>query len=234
MGMAENSQIGGGESGQALGELPRAEGVDALQQPPVTRRGQRLVIVVGETFGPESTEDAHGQVLVDQDHGRVLDSACSVAVVVAAEERVGGNVGVEGVLELVDQVAGGHPLEQLAPLGGQPRVTGPTPAAALLQQLLTDAHLSTVPANVATFIHVRVHRARLIRTRVSPSRHHVSQMEPIRSAAARSAAVRARVEAVRTVVTELRGGYEPLRLQPLYQCLSAGGCIQGVTPSPGP
>ena len=83
----------------------------------------------------------------------------------ATEERVGGNVSVEGILELVDQVAGGHPLEQLAPLGGQPRVTGTPPAATLLQQLLADAHPVIVPATGTPFIQVRVLRAWLIRTR---------------------------------------------------------------------
>ena len=62
-----------------------------------------------------------------------------------AQERVVHQVGVQRSLELISQVAGRDPPEDL-PVGvGEARVTGSTAAAAFLEEFLTDAHLAIVP-----------------------------------------------------------------------------------------
>lgn len=136
----DHAEISARQASEQLGELPTAGGVHALQEPPLPRRRQPEV-VVGEPVGPVAAEDTHGQVFVDHQHRSASgQSGVVVLSVVAAEERIGGQVGVEGGLELVDEIARGHPSEQLTALGRQARVPGPAPAAAFLDELLADGH----------------------------------------------------------------------------------------------
>lgn len=58
----------------------------------------------------------------------------------AAQKSVGGQIGVEGGLELWLQIAAGDPAQDL-PVGlGQARVTGSAAPAAFLKQFLTNTH----------------------------------------------------------------------------------------------
>ncbi len=136
--------------GSCIDLFAPGRGVDPLQQSPVAGCGQAQV-VVGEPVGPGSAEDADGQVLIDQDHDRAPGAERSgVVVVVTAEQGVSGQVGVKAGLELLDQVPGRHPLEQLPALGRQPGVAGPAPSTALLDQVLIHVHHPSVPAGALT------------------------------------------------------------------------------------
>ena len=89
--------------------------MDPLKEPPVAAGGKGQVVVVRQAVRPVPAEDAHGEVLVNDDHCR---AAVSVSVVGGrTEERVGVSIRIEGGLELLDQVTGGHSAEQLFPLG---------------------------------------------------------------------------------------------------------------------
>ena len=57
-----------------------------------------------------------------------------------AEQRIGLAHCIEGGLKLAGQVSADQAAQYLPSLGGQARITGPPPLAALLQQFLTDAH----------------------------------------------------------------------------------------------
>ena len=146
VGVANDGQVPFGEGGEPLGELASARGVDPLEEPPVAAGGERHIVAIGEIRWPVATQDAQRQVLVDDDHDQT-GPARSVVVVVAvtAEQPVGGQVGVEGGLELLDQVAGGHPAEQLLALGAEPGVSRPAPPAPFLEHFLTDAHHTILP-----------------------------------------------------------------------------------------
>jgi len=68
-----------------------------------------------------------------------------VVDVVAAEERVRGEVGVERRLELIGEVAVGDPAKDLAIGIGDPRVPGAPRKASFLEDLFTDGHPPTLP-----------------------------------------------------------------------------------------
>lgn len=77
--MAHDGEILDREHSQALGELAAGRGVHSLQQSPVAGRGQAQV-VVRKPVRPGSTEDADGQVFIDQDHGRAAGAEpCAAA-----------------------------------------------------------------------------------------------------------------------------------------------------------
>ncbi len=63
----------------------------------------------------------------------------------AAEERVDARDGVEPSLELADEVPRGQPAQQLFVFLSQAGVTCPASLAALLDQLLADAHVVSLP-----------------------------------------------------------------------------------------
>jgi hypothetical protein len=103
--------------------------------------GWERQVLVGQLSGPAPEDDADGQVLVDHDHGWLGWSAGDVVVVAtAAQEGVGGAQGVEGGLELTDEISVDEPGKDGTAFWGDARVTGATPTPAFLQQLLTDAH----------------------------------------------------------------------------------------------
>ena len=58
----------------------------------------------------------------------------------AAEQWVGGKVGVECGLELIGKVAAGDSAKDLSVSVGDPRVASASPAAPFLEDLLTDRH----------------------------------------------------------------------------------------------
>jgi hypothetical protein len=106
------------------------------------RQGQ---LVVGQLVGPSGPYDAHGEVLVDHDHGRAYSSVVVVVARFAAEERIGGGDGVECGLELVGEVPVDEAAEELPVSLGKARVAGPAPPAAFLDQFLTDTHCTIMP-----------------------------------------------------------------------------------------
>jgi hypothetical protein len=59
---------------------------------------------------------------------------------VAAEERVGHEVGVERGLELLGEIASGDAPQDLAVSFGEARVPGAAPAAPFLEKLFADGH----------------------------------------------------------------------------------------------
>lgn len=63
----------------------------------------------------------------------------------AAQLFVGGRIGVEGGLELRLEITAGNPTQDLPSLRRQAWVTGPAPAAAFLEQLVTDTHATSLP-----------------------------------------------------------------------------------------
>ena len=64
----------------------------------------------------------------------------------AAEDGIVGLVGVERGLELVDEVARGHPSEQLAARRRQTGIAGAAPTTTFLEQFLTGgAHAASLP-----------------------------------------------------------------------------------------
>jgi hypothetical protein len=63
----------------------------------------------------------------------------------ATEERVGARDGVESGLELADEVPRRQPAQQLFVFRSQAGVAGPASPAALLDQLLADAHVVSLP-----------------------------------------------------------------------------------------
>src|SRR5437660_941119 len=64
----------------------------------------------------------------------------SVVLVVTTQHRVGHHVGVEGGLERRRQVAAGNAAQDLPVAVAQAGIAGPAPPAALVEELLTDAH----------------------------------------------------------------------------------------------
>lgn len=106
-----------------------------MQEPVVAIRGQGERFVLAELWWAGADENADREVFVDHQH--VADSDV-VGGVVTGEDRVRGQVCVEGGLELVHQVPGRHPQQQLAAFGGDARVAGSLATAALFEEVLTD------------------------------------------------------------------------------------------------
>jgi hypothetical protein len=130
--------VGVGHPRQDRRQLATGRSVKALQEPVVAVRGERHIIV-RELVGPVAHEHIDREILVDHDHA---DSG-SVSVVVAGFARqgpVGRRDVVEGCLELVGEVAPGHPAEDLAACLAEARVAGPPATTALLDDLVPDAH----------------------------------------------------------------------------------------------
>ena len=93
-----------------------------------------LLVIVGEPVGPVAAQHVDREVLVDHDHRQdLVDSVGLVGMLVAAQERISGHVGVQRCLELALQITSGDPTQDLPVRLGQPRVTGPAAAAALLE-----------------------------------------------------------------------------------------------------
>jgi len=86
-----------------------------------------------------------GDLVVDRPNTRRSRSSrrprVSQSVIrLARQHRVGRGNGVQVGLELFDQIASGHPPEQLPARRRQTRITGPAGPAALLEQLVTNTH----------------------------------------------------------------------------------------------
>lgn len=137
--MADAVSTGVAELGQDLGELAAAWGVNSLQQAPVAAGRKGEIVVIGQAVGPPASRDAHGQVLVDDNHAQP-PVRCSVVVLAPAEHRVYDRVGVESGLERRRQIAAGDSAQYL-PVGvTETRIAGSAPPAALVEKLLTDGH----------------------------------------------------------------------------------------------
>ena len=104
--------------------------------------GKHKILSIGKIRWPSVTGEhhAHCQVLVDNDH-RCSRMIRSVGVCLAAEERIGDKIGVERSLELVGQVSGGDPGDDLATCVGYARVTR-SPAKAPLLDQVRDCHVT--------------------------------------------------------------------------------------------
>lgn len=102
---------------------------------PSGRQEERLL---GETDGPVAEQDTDGQVLVDHQH----DGAASGVVVgvVAAEEGVVLQVGVQRGLKLVGEIAPGDPPPYLAIGLGDARIARASATTPFLEELLADGH----------------------------------------------------------------------------------------------
>jgi hypothetical protein len=119
----------------------------------VTTGGEHQ-LVVGQIGRPAGAQDAHGDVLVDDDHETDAESIVFV-VRAAAEERVGGADGIECRLELGGEVAVGETAEVLAIGFGEARVACAAPPPAFFEQLLTDAHVNHSAASIRQPVHHR-------------------------------------------------------------------------------
>ena len=92
------------------GKLTSAGLVDALQESVMAVGGQPERLISRDVVGPGAGQDANSQVFVyDQQalNARILDAGVGVNIGVVAQRRV-LKVSVESVLELINQVAGGH------------------------------------------------------------------------------------------------------------------------------
>jgi hypothetical protein len=118
--------------------------VYSLQEPVVASGGHNQHIVVGQAFGPIAADYVNCEVLINHDH-RECASRLVVGRLFIAKERVGDQIGIERRLELVGQVASGGAPEELAALGGEPRIPSAATATFLLEQLLTDGHRTSLP-----------------------------------------------------------------------------------------
>jgi hypothetical protein len=107
----------------------------------VVGSGEAELVVVGEPVGPVAAQHIDREVFVDHDHRQDLAvSVGLVGILAAAQERVGGQVGVQRGLELRLEITAGDPTQDLPIRLRQPRVTGPAPPAAFLEQILTNTH----------------------------------------------------------------------------------------------
>ena len=108
-----------------------ASGPRAAAQP--ARRGPR----------PEGSRETHREVLIHDDHElprRDRSVEVRFGDKPTGQHRVDGAGGGQRVGEVVRQVAGREPEQDLAPLGRDARVTGPVLPAEVLEQLLTPGH----------------------------------------------------------------------------------------------
>ena len=176
--MADAVSTGVAELGQDLGQLAAAWGVNSLQQAPVAAGRKGEIVVIGQAVGPPASHDAHGQVLVDDNHA-VPPVRCSVVVHAPAEHRVYDCVGVESGLERRRQIAAGDSAQNL-PVGvTETRIAGSAPPTALVEKLLTDTHgLQFCPTSLRP-----ERRERETPQLVSPG-GCAGRMRPVRSSAA--------------------------------------------------
>ena len=134
-------------SASAWGSVPETTGATAYDSALVFANGNPSTPPSGQvTYLLYDTINCSGsavtrEVLLDHDHRQdLVDSVGVVGMLVAAQERIGGQVGVERGLELGLQVTAGDPAQDLPVRLRQSRVTGPTAAAALLEQILANTH----------------------------------------------------------------------------------------------
>jgi len=100
--------------------------VDALQQPEGREAGSPRVSSSGSPAGqsPSTTSTARYSSITNDN-----DRRSGVVGVVAAQQRVGREVGVERGLELIGEVASGDAPQDLAVAVGETRVPGAAPGA---------------------------------------------------------------------------------------------------------
>lgn len=141
---AESRTAGLGELRHCLGELATAGHVEALQDPPVDRRGDGEN-VVGKVAWRVTDERAECEVLVDDD-----ERAWRPLLVVrrgAAEEVVVRHVLSERFGELIGQVAVGESAEDRSVGVVEARVTVAARPAHVRKELLALRHRSIVPCD---------------------------------------------------------------------------------------
>ena len=148
--MAQHLSVVVVEPGEDPGELAAFRMVQRLEDAPVTARGEPQ-LVVGQVRRPQAAHHAHGQVLVDDDHGGGGRSAIGWI----AKQRVGLRDGVQGGLELVHQVARVEARQDGATFLAQAGVAGTPASAAFLEQLVSERH----GTNTARRVDQSVHRA---------------------------------------------------------------------------
>jgi hypothetical protein len=117
--------------------------VHPLQQSVVASGRHTQHIIVGQSFGPIAADHVNREVLINHDHGE-RTSRLVVGRLIAAEDRVGGQIGVERGLELVGQVASGDAPAERAALRGKPRIPRTATATSFLEQVLTDSHCTSL------------------------------------------------------------------------------------------
>lgn len=115
--------------------------MQALQQPVVSSNRQPQRLVVWQSVGPLATSDIDREVLVDHDHSHNrIRLPVGLVGLLAAGQFVGSLIRVQGGLELALKVTASDPAQDLPILGRQARVASATPAAAFLEQLVTNTH----------------------------------------------------------------------------------------------
>lgn len=121
-----------GHIGQDAGQLAAPRLVQRLQQPPVPHGGQGQ-LVVGHSVGPSSQDDAHCDVLVDDDQPRPAFGSVGVGLGAAAKVGVFGGDAVQLGLELAHEVAGHEAHQNLPVMGSDAGVTRPATPASFLE-----------------------------------------------------------------------------------------------------
>ena len=112
--------------------------MESLEQPPVPGGGQGDVVIVGKPARPITANHADREVFVDNDHVRRVSG--SVVVVGAREQRVRVGDLFERSPELVCEVSGRDPAQDLAAIVTEARVAGATAEPSFLEELICNRH----------------------------------------------------------------------------------------------
>ncbi len=126
------------------GQLAALTTVESLQQTPVVACGQGE-LVIGKLEGPVASHNPRREIFVHDDHDGTLSRLREVGIA-AAQEGIGGGNGVKAGLEVVNQVSGREPPQELAIGLRQTGIAGPTASTTFLEQFVTDAHVTIMPA----------------------------------------------------------------------------------------
>jgi hypothetical protein len=127
-------------------ELAAPRLVNALQEPIVTERGQDERFVIWQGARSRADKDTHRQVLIDDEHCSARPGGRSGVVgVVATEQGIVHEIGVQRGLELVHEVTGRQAQQEFSSFGCHPGVAGASAAAAFLEEFLADTHPPIVP-----------------------------------------------------------------------------------------
>ena len=95
-------------------------------------------VVVGQSGWPVAADDTDREVLVDDDHQRVV--AASVVIVGAGKQGICVGDLFERLAELVGKITARHPAENLPALVAQTGIASAAPEPPFLEGLISDRH----------------------------------------------------------------------------------------------
>ena len=119
------SRPAGAQRRKYAGQLAALTTVESLQQTPVVACGHGE-LVIGKLEGPVASHNPRREIFVHDDHDGTLSRLREVGIA-AAQEGIGGGNGVKAGLEVVNQVSGREPPQELrdrTPTDGDRRPDG--------------------------------------------------------------------------------------------------------------